>query len=127
MKNHNPLLIAAVRDFIIIGITGGVLSGGIWGESFGISVLCGCLWLALNFSALAWLLSAISGPRPVSKLFLFILACAKIPASYLLLYGLYAVEYLDKTGLTVGVATLPVVLLFRGLKTQPDSAMQEEG
>lgn len=115
-----------VRDLVLIGLIGG-LAGGLWrGETFGWSVLAACLWLALNFSLLAWLLGGVFSGRRPPCLFIIILACAKIPASYFLLYWLYRADYLDAWGLTAGILVLPVVLLVRGLTGRPREQLTEE-
>ena len=116
-----------IRDLIIIGLLGGIIAAVWGGEISGWSFLAACLWLALNFSLLAWLLSGFfSGQRP-SCLFIFIVVCAKIPASYFLLYWLYRADYLDALGLTAGILVLPVVLVFRGLTGRPRDLVTEEG
>ena len=112
---------AVVRDFIVLGVAGGVLGSVLFGMGIGFSFLAACLWLALNFTALAWLLgAAVSGERH-PRWFILALVCAKIPASYLILYWLYRAEYLEPLGLSAGLAALPVVLLFRALVTQVGS------
>jgi hypothetical protein len=116
-----------VTDFVIVAAAGGVVGAVLLGEGFGFSVAAACLWLALNFSALAWLLAAATSPKRASRLFLFTLACAKIPASYFILYWLYRMEYLEPVGLTIGLSSLPVVILFRGLRWRPEKKAGEEG
>jgi hypothetical protein len=115
-----------IRDLVLIGLLG-ALPAGLWrGESTGWSFLAACLWVALNFSLLAWLLNAaFSGRRP-SCLFVITLVCAKIPASYFLLYWLYRADYLDALGLTAGILVLPVVLLYRGLAGRPREQATED-
>ncbi|MCH7471472.1 hypothetical protein IIA79_00770 [bacterium] len=127
MRRQPAVLERMVMDFAVVGVVGG-LGLGIWrGEEFGFSFLAACLWLALNFTALTWLLTAYTSPRRPSGLFIFALACAKIPASYLILFWLYRVEYLEVVGLTVGLVMLPMVLLFRGLISRFAPKTGEEG
>ena len=70
---------------------------------------------------LAWLLGAATGPTRAPRWFVFALACAKIPASYLILFWLFGLDYLDPMGLATGLAMLPAVLLFRGLAVWRES------
>lgn len=116
-----------VRDLAGGGLIGGIAAGSAFGESSGWSFLLGCLWLALNFTLLAWLLS-LAGPekRPAGS-FIFWLVCAKIPASYLLLYWLYTADYLNVAGLTAGLLLLPVVLVWRGIAQSREGLNQGEG
>lgn len=104
-----------VRDMLLLGVAGGIVAG-IWrGETTGWSFLAACLWMALNFGLLSWLLSGFMAGRRPSCLFIFIMACAKIPAAYFLLYWLYRVDYLNALGLTAGLLVFPLVLVYRGL------------
>lgn len=126
MNRWQTLSDLVVRDLVIIGLAGG-LAGGLWRtETFGWSVLAACLWLALNFSLLAWLLGGYGAENRPPCLFVIIVACAKIPASYFLLYWLYRADYLDAWGLTAGMLVLPVVLLVRGLTGRPREQSTEE-
>lgn len=100
----------------MLGAAGAALGWAAFGTVHGLSFLCGCLWVALNFSLLSWLIeAALSDAHGRSQLFIFLLACAKIPASYFVLYWLYSVEYLEPVGLSIGLAALPVALVFRAL------------
>lgn len=118
---------AVVRDFVVLGAAGGAIASVIFGLGYGFSFLAACLWLALNFTALAWLLGALASSERPSRLFILALACAKIPASYLILFWLYRAEYLEPLGLSAGLAVLPVVLLFRGLVTQVGTPRKSAG
>jgi hypothetical protein len=104
-----------VLDFAVLAFSGGILSLPFFGQGIAFSFCAGCLWLGLNFAALAWLLSAVAGPLKASRWFIFAVACAKIPLSYLILFWLYRLDYLEPVGLTAGLAMLPAVLIFRGL------------
>ena len=119
-----------IGDQVAVGLVGGALAGIFAGEGAGFSLLAACLWLALNFTALAWLMGALTSGQRFSKLFIFTLACAKIPASYSILYWLFTREYLEPMWLTVGIITFPAVLVFRGIKGRPASkrtGIQPEG
>ena len=104
-----------VRDFAVVAAGGGVVLSPFLGLGFGFSFAVACLWLALNFSALAWGIGALTSGQRVSRLFIFAVVCAKIPVSYLILFWMYRADYLEPVGLTVGLSTLPVVLFVRGL------------
>lgn len=104
-----------VLDFAVLGFGGGILILPFFGNAIAFSFCAGCLWLGLNFAALAWLLGALSGPRKASRWFIFAVACAKIPLSYLILFWLFRLDFLEPVGLVAGLATLPAVLIFRGL------------
>lgn len=104
-----------VHDLIFIAAVGGVALSLYPGAGFSFSFAAGCLWLALNFSALAWVIGALVSPERPSRLFVFAVVCAKIPASYLILFWMYRADYLEPVGLTVGLSTLPVVIFVRGL------------
>jgi len=97
------------------------------GAKAGWSFTAGGLWMALNFLLLSWLLEAVIQGKRTSKLFIFAMACAKIPASYFVLYRLYTVGYLDAIGLTAGLVLLPAVLVFRGLSRGSQERAKEEG
>jgi hypothetical protein len=102
-------------DFAALATGGGALSALIWGSGIGFSFAAASLWLALNFCLLAWLLGAIATRGRTSRLFIAAVACAKIPLSYLILYWLFRLDYMEPVGLSAGLASLPAVLLFRGL------------
>lgn len=103
---RDALLAAAALAFAML----------LWpGEGPALALATGACWACLNFYLLALLIVSVSGPREGRRLFIFALACAKIPASYYLLYWLYQVDYLEPVGLTAGISLVPVVLLFRGL------------
>ncbi len=114
-------------DLAVLGVVGGVVAWPWLGAEIGWSFAAGCLWIALNFLLLSWLLEAVVQRTKISKLFILIMACAKIPASYFVLFRLYTVGYLDAMGLTAGLLFLPAVLIFRGLKRAPREQMNEEG
>lgn len=110
-----PFARLVVRDALIAGAIAGVAMTAYPGEGQAFSLAAGCLWAALNFYLLSLLIVSLAAPDRANRLFIFMLACAKIPASYYLLYWLYRAEYLEPVGLTAGISLLPVVLLFRGL------------
>lgn len=126
-----PFIRLSVRDTALAALALGVILALYPGEGLGFSVAAGGVWAALNFFLLALLVVSISGQNRPSRLFIFMLACAKIPASYYLLYWLYRAEYLEPVGLTAGITLLPVVLLFRGLILARDAGttkkVSEEG
>lgn len=104
-----------VSDFAALALIGGALLCIPFGMGFGFSFCAANLWLGLNFAALAWLLGAATGPQHAPRWFVFALACAKIPVSYLILFWLFGLDYLAPMGLATGLAMLPAVLVFRGL------------
>ena len=107
------------------GVAGGLVFGIARSEAAGVGFLSACLWLALNTVLLARLLEAVTvGKRPGLA---WLLACAKIPLSYLILYWLFQVDYLDAWGLTAGILTLPVVLGWRGSTLWRSHQVSEEG
>lgn len=113
---HADFTELVVRDLALLAITGGALGWVLFGSRHALSFSCGCLWAALNFGLLSWLIDAAVGEaRRHSQLFIFLLACAKIPASYFVLYWLYSVDYLEPVGLSIGLAALPLALVFRAL------------
>ena len=125
MEQSRTFGIQVIRDLIVIGLAGGLLAVPVFGLRQGLSFCLGCFWVALNFFLLAWLLSLILSPRRVSRLFILLIACAKIPASYVLLWWFYQIDYLEPVGVTVGLAVLPVVLLYRGLAIARAAATPE--
>lgn len=130
MTGRLPVVDRVVLDLLLLGLAGGLIAG-IWrGETVGWSLLAGCLWMALNFTLLAWLLGGFMGSGRPSCLFIFVMACAKIPAAYLLLYWLYRADYLDALGLTAGLLVFPLVLVYRGLaqgRQGEDRRVKEKG
>lgn len=116
MSPATPFTRLVVRDSLVAGAVIAVAMVIFPGEGQAFSFFSGCAWAVLNFVLLAWLVVSLSAPKRVNRLFTFMLACAKIPASYYLLYWLYRAEYLEPVSLTAGIALLPVVLLFRGLQ-----------
>jgi hypothetical protein len=117
MKRLPDTMTLVVHDLLLIGLAGGI-AGGWWrGEDVGWSFLAACLWLSLNFT----------GSKRAPALFIFVVACAKIPASYFLLYRLYTADYLDVVGLTAGLLVLPVVLLYRGMPRRAGEQVSEDG
>lgn len=115
MKPGAHILERIVSDFAVTGLIGGALCCIPFGLGFGFAFAAGNLWLGLNFALLAWLLGAATGPGRAPRWFIFALACAKIPVSYLILFWLFGLDYLNPMGLASGLAMLPAVLLFRGL------------
>ena len=106
-------------------MVGAIVMGFARSEPAGAGFLCACLWLALNTLLLSRLLETITvGKQPGTAL---LLACAKLPLSYLILYWLFQVDYLDSLGLTVGILTLPVVLGLRGSTHWRRHHVNEEG
>ena len=115
MLERTSILERIVLDFAALAFTGGALCCIFFGLGFGFAFCAANLWLGLNFALLAWLLGAATGPQPAPRWFVFALACAKIPVSYLILFWLFGLDYLDPMGLATGLAMLPAVLVFRGL------------
>jgi hypothetical protein len=113
-----PFLLLLVRDQCIAGLAGALLLLILKGEGAAYGFLAACLWLALNSILLGWFIGALTAPNSPNKLLVFILACAKIPAAYLLLLWLFSLSYLEPFGLAAGLTTLPLVLLFRGLASR---------
>jgi hypothetical protein len=111
------------RDCLLLGLAGGlglgVVAGAVQGASAGL--LAGlafglaCAWWALNFSALALLLLATTATERPNRWFIFALACAKLPLSYLLLFWLFTGGVFEPVYLAAGIASLPAVLVVRGL------------
>ena len=126
MNSPGGFTAAAVRDLLVVGVAGGIVAGLVRSEAAAASFLLGCLWLALNFTLLAWILSMFGAANRPAGSFVFWLVCAKIPASYFLLYWLYAVDYLDTAGLTAGLLVLPLVLVYRGLAWAGKSKIEEK-
>ncbi len=110
-----PFARLAVRDALVACAIIGVAMAVYPGEGQAFSLVAGCIWASLNFYLLALLVVSLAARNRGNRLFIFVLACAKIPASYYLLYWLFRTEYLEPVGLTAGITLLPVVLLFRGL------------
>jgi hypothetical protein len=122
VKQPNPTLAAfrlqlwqVPRDCLALGFTGAVATGVFAGIAQASAFLIACGWLALNFTALALLLLAVSGEKRPGRLFILFLACVKLPASYLLLFWLYACGVFPVIWLTAGICSLPVVLVIRGI------------
>lgn len=114
-----------IRDFVLLGLAGGLILA-LWRDvSWGVSFAAACLWLGLNTAILSWLLGAMMAPGRPKRLFVFMVACAKIPAAYLLLYWLFSRDFLEPIGLAAGVATLPVVILAQGLLSLYSSRSRE--
>jgi hypothetical protein len=105
----------SARDTVILGLTGGLICGLAVSEWTGWSFLAGCLWMALNLILLGWLIGALTAPKRTRGLTIFLLECAKIPLAYLLLFWLCTRKFIEPIGLAAGIATLPVVVLLRGL------------
>jgi hypothetical protein len=113
-------------DLVVLGLAGAVPAAIWWNESAAAGFLCACLWLALNTVLLARLLEAVTLGGERGAGIGLLLACAKIPVSYAILFWLYQVDFLDKWGLTAGVLSLPVVLLARGIAVR-QRHISEEG
>jgi hypothetical protein len=114
-----------VIDFAVVGAVGCLAFGLARSGAAGAGFLCACFWVALNTLLLAGMLESITlGRNPLVPL---LLSCAKIPLSYLILFWLYRVEYLDSIGLTAGILTLPVVLGWRGSTVWRRHQVNEEG
>jgi hypothetical protein len=108
--------IAGALDFAVLGLAGGVLAIPLFGEGIAWSFAAGCLWLGLNFALLGLLVRQLGpGVRP-NRLFKLSIACAKLPAAYLLLLWLFSREFMETLGLVAALVTLPGVLVFRGLR-----------
>ena len=110
---------AIVRAILLLGLVMGLVLGLVFGSELGFSLFAGALWGALNFALLSWLLSLLrpandAASRP-PRWFIFVLVCAKIPASYFILFWIFTRDYLSPAGLAAGLTTLPVVLFVYGL------------
>lgn len=116
-----------VRDLALLGLAGGLVTGVYLGEATGSSFLLACLWAASNMALLTLFVSMLVSQKRQSKLLVFILVCAKIPASYLILLWLLSADFTDMTGLVAGLVAFPVVLIARGLLDRPADQVVEEG
>jgi hypothetical protein len=103
------------RDSAIIGLAGGLLIGLFYHEWTAWSFLIGSLWVALNLLMLGWLIGAITARKRAGGCVLLLMECAKIPLAYLLLFWLCTRKFVEPMGLAAGIATLPLVILLRGL------------
>lgn len=126
-----PFATKVVRDCLIAAIAISLAMLIYPGQGQAFSLLAGGIWVCINFYLLAMLTASILSGKGQGKLFIFMLACAKIPASYYLLFWLCRVHYMEPVGLTAGISLLPVVLLFRGLlaagRAGNSKAASEEG
>lgn len=121
------MTLRTVRDLALLGL-GGAIIAGIWlGEATGSSFLLACLWAASNLAVLSLFISTIIAQKSPAGLLVFILVCAKIPASYLILYWLLSADFTDMTGLVAGLVAFPAVLIVRGLLDRPTDPIVEEG
>lgn len=116
-----------IRDFLLAGLLGLVICLPFFGEEVAFSFAAGCCWLGLNTALLSWLMAAIMRREGRDKLFIFILACAKIPAAYLILFWLFTRDFFAPAGLAAGLATLPVVILLQGLHSLYSAKAREGG
>lgn len=121
------MTIRCVRDLALLGLVGGIGIGIYWGEGAGASFLLACLWAASNLALLALFISSLIAQKSPGKLLVFILVCAKIPASYLILLWLLSADFTDLRGLVAGLVAFPVVLIVRGLLDRPTDPVVEEG
>jgi len=121
------LTLQIVRDLAILGLGGGLVAGIYFGEAAACSFLLACLWAAANIALLALFVSTIFAQKSPTRLLVFILVCAKIPASYLILYWLLSAEFTDQRGLVAGLVAFPIVLIVRGLRDRPIDPVVEEG
>ena len=121
------LTMRSLRDLALMGLVGGT-AVGIWlGEAAGSSFLLACLWAAANFALLSLFISSLIAQKSPGKLLVFILVCAKIPASYLILIWLLSADFTDVKGLVAGLVAFPVILIVRGLLDRPTDPVVEEG
>ncbi len=121
------LTMRVVRDLALLGLIGGISLSFAWSEAAGSSFLLACLWAASNLALLSLFISSLIAQKSPGKLLVFILVCAKIPASYLILYWLLAADFTDVNGLVAGLVAFPVVLIVRGLLDRPTDQLVEEG
>ena len=114
---QQPLQFAhrVTRDVVIVAAAGGLVGLVFSGLPLAFSIICGALWMAANFLVLAWLLQLAYSGKQVPRLFIFPVVCAKLPASYFLLWWLIRADYLEPLGTAIGICILPPVLVFRGL------------
>ena len=112
-------------DLALLALAGAIPVLVVFGSTQSAGFVCSTLWTAINFLALSWLVISLMSGKSAPRLFIFALACAKIPASYYLLFWLFRVDYLGPAGLVAGLTTLPVVLLFRGLTAAREQVRQE--
>jgi hypothetical protein len=123
----SAMTLRTVRDLALLGLAGALI-GGIWlGEASGTSFLLACLWAASNLALLSLFISTMIAQKTPARLLVFILVCAKIPASYLILYWLLSADFTDMTGLVAGLVAFPAVLIVRGLLDRPTDPIVEEG
>ena len=124
-----PLAFAvdSARDIGLLGLGGALVALAAADEALAFSLLCGALWAAANLLALSWLLYLVVQGKRSRRLFIFPIACAKLPASYFLLWWLIRVDYTEPLGVAIGICLMPPVLLARGLylfrqsDTHPDA------
>jgi hypothetical protein len=112
LRDWLPLL---ARDFAVCAALGGVVGAAFFGEQAGFSFAAGCLWLGLNTVLLGMLIIAATSPRRPGKVALLALLCAKIPLAYILLLWLMSRAFIAPAGIIAALATLPVVIVWRGL------------
>lgn len=118
MDNIEQFTRLAARDAALLGLGGCLLGWLLFSEIIGWSFLAGCLWMALNLILMGWLIGALTAAKRPGGLTILLLECAKIPAAYLLLYWLCTRKFFEPIGLVAGLATLPVVILLRGLASR---------
>jgi hypothetical protein len=125
MPDWQRLILDTARGLAWVAALGAVVvavAGSVWFEPVvalgaAVSFAAGTVWGALNFAVLGWLVVLVAAGTKGRKLFIFALACAKIPALYLVLYLLYRWEQLSSLWLTAGLVAMPAVLVATGLKT----------
>jgi hypothetical protein len=115
MDNLPRFTLLCARDAVILGLAGCLLLVLLGREWTGWSFLAGCLWMGLNLLMLGWLIGALVSRKRAGGHVLLLMECAKIPLAYLLLFWLCTRKFVEPMGLAAGIATLPLVILLRGL------------
>lgn len=115
MEKPKEFVRHVVLDMSVLALISGVVGWLAVDWQSGISVAIGCIWVATNFLLLSWLIGMVVALKQAPKLFIFLVACAKLPASYFLLWWLYQITHFEPLGITIGICLLPPVLLARGL------------
>ena len=115
MKQPLEFALIVAGDTALAGIAAGLITLVFSSEGLALSVLCGAVWMATNFLALGWLLILALSRKQGPRLFIFPVACAKLPASYFLLWCLIRADYIEPLGVAIGICLLPPVLVVRGL------------
>lgn len=115
MNQTVEFTLQVARDTAFAGLAAGIIALVFTSEGLALSVVCGSFWMATNFLALGLLLILVLTGKQVPRLFIFPVACAKLPASYFLLWWLIRADYLEPLGVAIGICLMPPVLVVRGL------------